>query len=441
MGTVTQNTRAERLVVIGGGQAAAQLIEVARQQGYEGAITLVSDEPVLPYQRPPLSKQYLTGLYGPDWLLYRPKHFYEKFDIAVQLGRRAAEIDRTAATVRLDDGTQLSYDRLALTTGARARRLMVPGAEHPHVFYIRTLTDVDGLRFRLGAARRVVIVGAGFIGLETAAVLVQTGIEVTLLATGDRLIPRIAGSEVASFLLDQHLMHGVNVVMLTMVSALRDLGNGCVAVILEDGRSYEADIVLIGIGAVANVELAEAAGLLCDDGVMVDELARTSDPAIVAAGDCTNHPNGLLGRRLRLETVHKAVEQGRTAGATIAGQVLPYTQSPWVWSDQYKLRLQSVGVPDGYDSTVLRGKLADGRFSLFYYCGDSLLAVSCINQPLVFGAVRRILNERIPLHAGQAADTTFDLTQLPSRNTTLDFDIPWPTKFEKRHVALAWGFD
>jgi 3-phenylpropionate/trans-cinnamate dioxygenase ferredoxin reductase subunit len=441
MNMAMHDPRAERLVVVGGGQAATQLIEVTRQKGYEGRITLVTDEPVLPYQRPPLSKQYLTGLHEPQWLLYRPPRFYEKFSIETRLERLAKEIDRARAIVRLDDGTELPYDKLALTTGARSRRLTVPGADHPHVFYIRTLADAGGLRARLGATRRVVIVGAGFIGLETAAALAQTGIEVTLLAAWDRLIPRIVDGEVASFLLDYHLARGVNVVLRATVVALRDLAEGKVAVVLEDGRSYEADMVLVGIGAVPNIELAEACGLLCDNGIVVDELARSSDPAIFSAGDCTNHPNGLVQRRLRLETVHNAVEQGRTAGATIAGQELPYIQTPWVWSDQYDLRLQSVGVLDGHDRTVLRGKPAVGRFSLFYFHGENLLAVNCINQPLIFGAVRRLLNERIPLHPDEAANTDFDLTRLPPRTATLDFDVPWPTKYEKQQAALAWGFE
>jgi 3-phenylpropionate/trans-cinnamate dioxygenase ferredoxin reductase component len=274
------DTRAERLLVVGGGQAATQLIEVARQKGYQGRITLVTDEPVLPYQRPPLSKLYLTGLHEPPWLLYRPPRFYEKFSIETRLGRRAQEIDRARAIVRLDDGAELPYDKLALTTGTRSRRLTAPGADHPHVFYIRTLADAGGLRARLGATRRVVIVGAGFIGLETAAVLSQTGIEVTLLAAWDRLIPRIVDGEVASFLLDYHLARGVNVVLRATVVAFRDLGEGRVAVVLEDGRSYEADMALVGIGAVPNIELAEACGLLCDNGIVVDELARSSDPAI-----------------------------------------------------------------------------------------------------------------------------------------------------------------
>jgi 3-phenylpropionate/trans-cinnamate dioxygenase ferredoxin reductase component len=441
MDTATWQTRAEQLVVVGGGQASAQLIEVARQMGYEGKITLVTEEPVLPYQRPPLSKQYLTGMHGPDWLLYRPGRFYEKYDIDVRLSRRATRIDRTGQTVILDDGAVLGYDKLALATGTRSKRLTVPGAEHPHVFYIRTLADVDGLRARLTRSQRVVIIGAGFIGLETAAMLVQTGLEVTLLAAASRLIPRVVAAEMATFLLDHHLMHGVRVVMSASAVELRDGGDGSIDVMMADGRSFVGDLVLVGIGAVPNLELAEAAGLMCDNGIIVDELARTSDSTIVAAGDCTNHPNALIGRRLRLETVHNAVEQGRTAGATIAGAEVPYIQSPWVWSDQYKLRLQSVGIAEGYDKTVLRGHPSDGRFSLFYYRGDDLLAVNCMNQPLIFGAVRRLLNERIPLDPDEAADPVFDITRLLPSTVTLEFDIPWPTRFEKQQAALAWGFE
>jgi 3-phenylpropionate/trans-cinnamate dioxygenase ferredoxin reductase subunit len=431
----------ERLVVVGGGQAAAQAIEVARQHGYDGQITLVTDEPTLPYQRPPLSKQYLTGRFTSSWLLYRPNSFYAKFAVDVLPGRRATAIDRLTRVIALDDGSSLGYDKLLLTTGARARPLQVPGAEHPHIFYIRTLADVDGVRARIAESRRVIIIGGGFIGLETAAVLAQAGLEITLLAADKRLLPRVIAGEMAEFLLDHHLMHGINVVLNAAVVALHARDDGGIGVALLDGRSFESDLVLVGIGAIPNAELAEACGLLCDNGIMVDELARTSDPAIMAAGDCTNHPNGLIGRRLRLETVHNAVEQGRTAGATIAGGELPYIQTPWVWSDQYSLRLQSVGVAEGYDRTVMRGKPADGRFSLFYYREDEMLAVNCINQPMIFGAVRRLLNERIPLHADHAADTNFDLAQILPRTASFDFDIPWPTKLEKRQAALAWGFD
>ena len=434
-------TRGQRAVVIGGGQAAAQIIDEARRHGYEGRIILVSEEAQLPYQRPPLSKQYLSGLHGPDWLLYRPASFYDKYAVDVRLDRRVEAIDRGKQTVSLSDGTELGYDRLALATGARARQLDVPGADIPNVFSIRTLQDVDRLRARLTECRSAVIIGGGFIGLEAAAMLVQTGVEVTLLAAGDRLIPKLADGEVARFLLDQHLLHGVRVVLEAQVETLEALAEGGARIILTDGRAFTGDMVLVGIGAIANVELAEAAGLECDNGILVDEFARTNDPCIVAAGDCTNHPNPLVGRRMRLETVHNAVEQGRTAGATLAGVELPYVQSPWVWSDQYRIRLQSVGVFEGYDSTVMRGEIATGRFSLFYYAGDRLLAVNCINQPHIFGAVRRLLNERIPLTPEQAQDAAFDITRLPPGTATLDFDIPWPSKYDKQRKAMAWGFE
>lgn len=423
--------RPERLVVIGGGQAAAQIIEVARQSGFTGDIALVTDEPCLPYQRPPLSKQYLAGKQEQDWLLYRPESFYTKFAVETHLERRAVSIDRNAQVVELDDGQRLEYDRLAIATGARARPLPVPGGDLPDVYMIRTIGDVDPLRDRLPALRRLVIIGGGFIGLETAAVLVQLGIEVTLLAAGERLIPKLVDGEVARFLLDHHLMHGVRIELNASVKAVTRRPEGGLAVELENGRSFAGDIVLVGIGAIPNVELAEAAGLVCNNGIVVDEYARTSDPRIVAAGDCTNHPNPLVGGRLRLETVHNAVEQGRTAGATVAGVDLPYIQSPWVWSDQYRLRLQSVGVSEGYDHTVVRGDIGSGRFSLFYFAGGQLLAVNCINQPKIFGAVRRILNEHIPLSPEQAGDPQFDLAKLPPPTATLDFDVPWPEKHSR----------
>ncbi len=439
---MTEHSKAsDRLVVIGGGQASVQLIEAARQHGFAGPIRLIGEEPALPYQRPPLSKQYLTGAFGEEWLHYRPASFYEKYAVDLSLGSRVAAIDRTAGRVLCEDGADIAYDRLAIATGTRARQLDVPGADQPHVFSIRTLADVDGLRARMGEARRAVIIGAGFIGLETAAVLVQRGIEVTLLAADTRLLPRVVAGEVADFLLDHHRMQGVNVVLQAKVAGIEPRGYGALGVVLEDGRSFEGDMVLVGIGAIANVELAQAAGLPCDNGIVVDELARTSDPAIVAAGDCTNHPNPLIGRRLRLETVHNAVEQGRTAGVTVAGGELPYIQTPWVWSDQYKLRLQSVGLAEGHDRTILRGDRTAGRFSLFYYREDRLLAVNCINQPQVFAATRKLLNQRIALLPDQAADPGLDLATLTASTTNLNFDVPWPSISKRRQAVLNWGFE
>ncbi|WP_313807888.1 FAD-dependent oxidoreductase [Sphingobium sp.] len=428
------------LVVVGGGQAAAQLVEVARQNGFAGQITLVSDEEFLPYQRPPLSKQYLNGVHDTDWLLYRPREFYSKFRVDALLGRRVEEIDRENRRVKMNDGSILAYDKLALTTGTRARMLEVPGRDLDRIYSIRTIADVERLRPQLPSVKRAVIIGAGFIGLETGAVLTQMGIDVVLLGSSTRLLPRIVAGDMAEFLLDQHLKQGVEVVLNAQVIAIDQQDDGQLTVHVAGGGSYAGDVVLVGIGAIANVELAEACGLQCDNGIVVDEFATTSDPNIVAAGDCTNHPNPLVGRRIRLETVHNAVEQGRTAGATIAGVNLPYIQTPWVWSDQYKFRFQSAGIAEGFDTTVLRGTVGSGKFSVFYYVEGKLLAVSCINQPHIFAAVRRILNGQAELKPEEAADPLFDLSRVQSKMNYLEFDIPWPTKEEKGR-RLTWGHD
>ncbi len=429
----------ERLVVVGGGQAAAQIIEVARQEGFTGPIVLVSDEACLPYQRPPLSKQYLSGGRDRDWLLYRPAHFYPHLDIDVRLGRRAIHIDRDRATVHLDSDEILGFDRLALATGCQARRLPSCAAGDDRIFYVRTLEDVDRLRTRLAEARKVAIVGAGFIGLEAAAVLVAHELEVVLLAQGERLLPRLAGDALASFLQDQHRRNGVDFAFNCDVLDIQSHDQGC-AVVCRDGRRFDADLAIVGIGAVPNTQLAEAAGLVCDNGIVVDELARTSDPRIVAAGDCTNHP-GWGGGRMRLETVHNAVEQGRTAGATLAGKSLPYSQIPWVWSDQYGYRIQSVGITDAKDQSVLRGDPASGRFSVFNFRDGLLSGATFVNQPRLFGAVRQIMNGRIPLSPEEAADDSVDLCAVVKRPACLEFDTAWPSIVRSAELIQDWGHD
>ena len=430
----------ERTVVIGGGQAAGQIIEAARKGGYVGDMSLVCDESLLPYQRPPLSKQYLKGDRSRDWLLYRFPEFYKKCDVDVHLGRRAVEIDRNVGFVLLDDGERLPYDKLALAIGARSRRIDVPSVETVPLYYIRSLVDSERLSAALQNAKKIVIIGGGFIGLETAAALVQQDFEIVLLVSGSQVLPTV-GPKIADFLMDQHLAHGVTVVLNANVAKLDRTTQNGVAVTLDDGRTLDGDVAIVGIGAIPNVELAKNAGLECDDGILVDALARTSDHRIVAAGDCTNHPNLHLGLRLRLETVHNAVEQGRTAGCTIAGLEHPYIQSPWVWSDQYNIRLQSVGVASGYDLSVRRLSAHQDRYSEFLFRGDRLLAAICINQPQIFGAVRRILNGRIPLAPSEAVDASFDLTKLLERAQTVVFDHPWPPRPPRRGPALIWGFD
>jgi 3-phenylpropionate/trans-cinnamate dioxygenase ferredoxin reductase component len=428
------------LVVIGGGQASIQLIEVARQEGYSDPVTLISAEASLPYQRPPLSKQYLAGEHDEDWLLYRPGDFYRRHQVKVLLDSTVVGINRDARQVSLEDGTKVSYATLALATGARATQLTVPGHSLDKVYYIRTIDDVNRLRPRVPEVGSVTIIGAGFIGLEAAAVLARLGKKVTVLASQDRILAKLGCPQVSEFLHREHTRHGVELALNAKVSAIRQLEGGDVEVSCEDGRVFASQMVIVGIGAIPNVELFETSGLACDNGIVVDEYAVTSDPNIVAAGDCTSHPSGHGKRQLRLETVHNAVEQGRTAGFTVAGKRQPYVQTPWVWSDQYKLRIQSVGISEGYDHTVVRGSPAQGSFTVFYFHCDHLLAATSINQPHVFAATRRILNERLPLSHQEAADEGCNLRNLPMRRVQLDFEVPWPSRVDK-HRTTEWGFE
>lgn len=423
---------ARQIVIVGAGQAAAQLIEALRAGGHCGPITLVGDEPRLPYQRPPLSKQYLAGGCDADWLAYRPDDFYVQHGVQTRLGRRALGIDRRAQRLRLDDGAELTYDALALATGTRVRRLPFAGADAPGLHYLRTVADADAIKATVARARRVVIVGGGFIGLEVAAVLAQLGREVTVLEAAPTLLPRVVAPEVSRFLLAQHESHGVRIAAGVQVAGIEtraagpgSSGAAALAVLAADGAVFPADAVVVGVGVLPNVELAQDAGLECQDGIVVDELARTADPAIVSAGDCTRHPNALAGRSLRLETVHNAVEQAKTAAGTLCGRPVPYTQAPWVWSDQYGFRLQVVGLIEGYDAHVVRGDPTRSGFAVCYFRQGRFLGLHAVNRPAEFAAARRMLNAGVPLTAEQAADPRFELARQAQRPLRLEFTPPW----------------
>lgn len=432
--TKSMNLPNSEMVVIGGGQAAAQLCESLRAKGHKGSLTLVSDEAMLPYCRPALSKQYLVGTQVPDWLLYRPESFYANHDIRCVLGDRAVMIDRSSQHVQLASGQRLHYDGLALVTGSRARRLGVPGDEN--VRYVRVVADSQYLRDRLPEAARVVVIGGGFIGLEVAAILVQTGRTVTLLTAGEALLPRSGTGVLSDFLKTYHAARGVRIVTQVRVAEVRTRGDGsAVDVVCEDGNVYLADLVIAGIGVHPNIELAESAGLQCQDGIIVDEACRTSDKRIVAAGDCTRHPNAASTQPLRLETVHNSVEQAKSAAASLLGQVQPYRQTPWVWSDQYGLRLQFVGLRNGADHCVQRGRIEEASFSLFYFRAGQFIGMECVNRPADFGVSRRLLNEGIALHSEQASNDAFALDQLLPSKHPLVFESPWPVRLSPAQRA------
>ena len=417
------------VVVVGGGQAAAQFAEALRFEGHRGPVTLVSEELSLPYQRPPLSKGFLAGQHAVDWLAYRPPDSYADNDVETLLGRTVASIDRSARAVLLKDGTRLGYDRLAIATGARVRRIAVPGSTHDVVRYLRTVEDAQAIRERLTAARRVVVIGGGFIGLEVAATLAGLGRSVTLLESAPRLLPRASGEILAGFLGAVHARAGVRILTGVRIAELRGSDTG-VDVLCEDGAIHPAELVVAGVGITPVTELAAACGLACDDGILVDERAMSSDPHIVAFGDCARAPNAFLGGMARLETVHNAVEQAKTAAATLVGRDAPYRQVPWVWSDQYSYRIQMVGDCSAPE-IVLRGDVAAGRATLFHYAGAALRGACAINRPAEFGVARRLLQQAVPVSRAVAADAGFDLERLLPARRRPGFEREWPRELAR----------
>jgi 3-phenylpropionate/trans-cinnamate dioxygenase ferredoxin reductase component len=402
----------EHCVIIGGSHAAAQLGASLRQAGWEGATSIVGEEALPPYHRPPLSKAYLAGEKHSDELLIRPVSFYEKNDIDLVLGNRVTAIDRDAKQITLHDGGHIPYTKLALTTGAHVRKLTLPGHELEGVFYLRDLRDVDSMRTFVGAGKSAVIIGGGYIGLETAASLRKLGMEVTVLEALPRVLQRVTAPEVSTFYSRVHAEEGVNIITEAAVEGL--IGTGSVdAVQMADGSKIKADMVVIGVGVLPATELAEAAGLTVDNGIVVDQYARTSDHDIVAAGDCTSHHNPIYDRTLRLESVQNATDQARTAANTLCGKLESYDSLPWFWSDQYDLKLQIAGLSQGFDQVVIRGDSESGRsFAAFYFQQGRLIAVDAINSPKEFMSTKRALATGKSATAEQLADESVDMTKV-----------------------------
>ncbi|ORA77876.1 MULTISPECIES: NAD(P)/FAD-dependent oxidoreductase [Mycobacteriaceae] len=386
----------ERTLIVGASHAGAQLAASLRQEGWTGEIVLIGDEAALPYQRPPLSKAYLAGKCTVDELAIRNAEFYTKQRIQL-LDATVEAIDRSAGQLSLNTGDALPYDKLALCTGARPRRLPTPGADLAGVFYLRTAADVEMIREATSPGSRAVIVGGGYIGLETAASLRALGLEVTVIEATERVLERVTAPEVSAFFDRIHREEGVNIRTGALVKALS--GDGRIReVILAGGESIPADLVIVGIGVEPNTELAAAAGLVVDNGVVIDDQARTSDPAIVAAGDCASHDMARYGRRIRLESVPSAAEQAKVAAATVCGKSKKISALPWFWSDQYDLKLQIAGLNTGYDEVILSGDpTRDRDFTCFYLRAGELIAADCINRPRDFMVSKRIITQQLPI--------------------------------------------
>ena len=404
-------SNSQSAVIIGGSHAAVQLVISLRQNGWEGQITVVSEEPHMPYHRPPLSKAYLAGDSSEEQLALRAPAAYEKLDVNFMLGVSVTRIDTQAYKLELDNNQTLPFSKLALCTGARARPLPIPGADLQGVHYLRTMDDVGGIQQSAASAKTAVIIGGGYIGLETAASLRKLGIAVTILETESRLLKRVASETTSEFYLRLHQQHGTDIRCNTMATAIE--GDAAVTgVVCGDGNKISADMVIIGIGVIPNTELACDAGLDVDNGVLVNEFAQTSHRDIVAAGDCTNHPNQMLKTRLRLESVPNATEQAKAAAASICGIEKQYAELPWFWSDQYDVKLQIAGMNQGYTDAVIRGDSGSSSFSVFYLKDNLILAADCINRPKDFMLAKKLIMQGKPTEAAALADETTELKTL-----------------------------
>lgn len=403
-------------IIIGAGHAGGELAIALRNEGWEGRILLLGEEAHLPYHRPPLSKAYLAGSVEKGSLSIRPQMAYDKANVEFIGGVRVSRIDRANQRLELADGSQLAYDKLAIATGGRPRPLSVPNAavaeRCANFHYLRTLDDVEQIRAQLAPGKRLAIVGGGYIGLEVAASAIAQGLQVTVMEALPRVLQRVTAAELSAYYERKHREAGVDIRTGVQVADLEVTGDTVTAVLCADGSRLAADLVVVGIGLLANTELAAEAGLQVDNGILVDEHAQTSDPHIYAAGDCTNHPNALLGRRLRLESVPNALEQSRVAAANMADKAKTYASVPWFWSDQYELKLKMVGLAEGFERLVLRGDPATDSFSAFYLKGDKVLAADTVNRPQDFIAAKRLVAEGIAVTDAQLADDSRPLKEL-----------------------------
>jgi 3-phenylpropionate/trans-cinnamate dioxygenase ferredoxin reductase subunit len=399
------------VVIIGGGQAGAEAASALRVLGYDAPILLIGDEPQPPYQRPPLSKEYLLGKLDAARLPLRAEAYYDKQKIGLLMGQRVVTIDPHMKRLRLKSGAVIPYEYLILAVGARNRPLPVKGAER--ALYLRTRDEADTIREQLAAAQSVAVIGGGFIGLELAAAARKQGKQVTVIEAGTRLMARAVPPLLSNFFLDVHRGEGVEILLDATVEEIEPD-----AVKLGDGSRRPADVVLAGIGVVPNTELAEDAGLTIANGIAVDEFLRTADPDIFAIGDCAEYPsvfscaNTGAGERVRLESVQNAVDQAKCVARQIVGQRTPYRDAPWFWTDQYEIRFQMAGLSNGHDRSVVRGDIASRKFSAFYFKQERFLAADSVNR---FGdhiAVRKLLAAGTQVTPEQAVDESFDLKRV-----------------------------
>ncbi|MFJ6077975.1 NAD(P)/FAD-dependent oxidoreductase [Pseudarthrobacter sp. NPDC092419] len=408
------------IVIIGGGQAGVQLADSLRNEGYQGSIDLFADESHLPYQRPPLSKDFMSDDDSAMPLPLRAGTFFTERTVQFHPGTRILTVDRAQCTVTASDGRTVPYTSLVFATGARNREMTIPGTDLNGIHYLRTLDDAKALQSAMAATTRVVVVGAGFIGLEFAASARQRGLDVTVLEFAPRPMARVLSPSMSAYFTEAHTGNGINLRLGEGVSSFTEKDGKITGAVGTGGIEYPADLVVIGVGVLPNTELAEQAGLEVNNGIVVDSCLRTADPHIFALGDCSNYPNIHTRSRLRLESVQNAIDQARALAKTLTGKPTPYENLPWFWSQQGSIKLQIAGIIGADDETLVRGEPDTGKFSVYCFADGQLTGVESVNSPAEHMAARRILELGLGLTPEQVTDASFDLKgfskQLPSRS-------------------------
>ncbi len=399
-------------IIIGAGHGGGVLAANLRQNGYSGPITMIGEEPHPPYQRPPLSKGWLKGEVDEDGLLLRPRDWYAESNIALRTSTRVIRVDRATKSVTLSTDEVLTYDTLVLATGARARRLSLPGSDLKGFLELRTIEDAEAIKAWFQPGFRLAIIGGGYVGLEVAASARKLGVDVHVIEREDRLLARVAGPVLSDFFREVHEAHGVRFHFGAVVEGFDGLDGQVSGVRIAGAAVLQCDAVLVGIGAVPNDDLARDAGLACENGVIVDGQARTSDPDIFAIGDMTQRPMPLYGRSVRLESVPNALEQARQAAAAICGTAEPKSETPWFWSDQYDLKLQIAGIPFEVDQIVVRGDPATRKFAVFHLSQNRVQAVEAINAPPEFIVGRQWLASRREIDVLRLADVSIPMKEV-----------------------------
>ena len=401
----------ENLLIIGAGQSAIQCISTLKKEGYSGSITLVGEEEHLPYQRPPLSKGFLEDSLNKERLYFKKLEFFTENKVQLYLGLSAEKLEIANQKVYLSDNSELEFDKLVFATGSRVRYLDFPGSELKSIFYLRDLDDAEAIKKDLETSENLVIIGAGYIGLEAAAIAAKKNKKVTIIEMADRVMNRTVDPQISEYYLNLHESYGIKFHFNTSLETINEVSNS-LEVVCSDGTEVKADSVLIGAGVVPNIELAEEAGIYCDNGIIVDEFGQTNFKNIYACGDCTNHPNKILNKNLRLESVHNAMEQAKTVASSVMNNPMEYNQVPWFWSDQYDHKLQIVGLSGDHDMVTMRGNTNDAKFMLFYTKDEELIAVDAINNPKEFLISRKLVANKVKIKPNVISDPNTNLNDL-----------------------------